>query len=61
MDRRKFLKLSGLGVGTLVIPVTGFPRSLFGSTTPIPSADKKALADVALNAARAKGATAVGY
>ncbi|MEO8505987.1 MAG: TldD/PmbA family protein, partial [Acidobacteriota bacterium] len=57
MDRRKFLKLSGLGVGTLVIPVTGFPRSLFGSTTPIPSADKKALADVALNAARAKGAT----
>ncbi len=57
MDRRTFLQLGGVGVGTMVVPVLGFPRMLFGATTPIPTADKKALADVALNAARAKGAT----
>jgi TldD protein len=49
--------LSGLGVGALVVPVFGQPRSLFGATTPIPTAEKKVLADAALNAARAKGAT----
>ena len=57
MDRRTFLQLTGVGVGTMVVPVLGFPRTLFGATTPIPTADKKTLADVALNAARAKGAT----
>jgi TldD protein len=57
MDRREFLRLTGLGVGTLVVPVFGQPASLFGATTPIPTADRKALADVALNAARGKGAT----
>jgi TldD protein len=57
LDRRTFLQLTGVGVGTMVVPVLGFPRALFGATTPIPTADKKALADVALNAARAKGAT----
>ena len=41
----------------MVVPVFGFPKSLFGADTPIPTADKKALADVAMNAARAKGAT----
>src|SRR5436190_21238043 len=41
----------------MVVPVLGFPRTLFGATTPIPTADKKTLADVALNAARANGAT----
>src|SRR5262245_55949890 len=43
----------------MVIPVMGFPRQLFGAATPIPSADKKILADAALNAARSKGATYV--
>src|SRR5688572_293409 len=57
MDRRRFLRLTGLGMGTLVVPVLGGPKALFGATTPIPSADKKALADAALNAARAKGAS----
>ena len=57
MDRREFLRLTGLGVGTLMVPVLGGPRSLLGATTPVPSADKKALADAALNAARAKGAS----
>ena len=47
-------------MGTLVVPVFGNSAPLFGmsgSTGPIPSADKKALADAALNAARAKGAS----
>jgi TldD protein len=44
-------------MGTLMVPVLGGHRQLFGATTPIPAADKKHLADVALNAARAKGAT----
>ena len=56
MDRRQFLRLTGLGVGTLVVPVIGAPRDLFGATTPIPTADKKALADVgARTRARAQG------
>ncbi len=57
MDRRDFLRLSGIGVGTLMVPVLGRPRTLYGATTPIPAADKKVLADAALNAARGKGAT----
>ncbi len=57
MDRRDFLRLSGIGVGALVVPVIGSPRTLYGATTPIPTGDKKALADAALNAARAKGAS----
>ncbi len=57
MDRRDFLRLSGVGMGALVVPVLGQPRTLYGATTPIPAADKKVLADAALNAARGKGAT----
>jgi len=57
LDRRDFLRLTGIGVGTLVVPVLGRPRDLLGATTPIPTADKKQLADVALNAARGKGAS----
>ncbi|RMH15308.1 MAG: TldD/PmbA family protein [Acidobacteria bacterium] len=56
MDRREFLRLSGIGMGTLVIPVLGPARGARGAVTPVPAADKKTLADVALNAARAKGA-----
>ncbi len=57
MDRREFLRLTGIGMGTLVVPVLGGTRPLMGATTPIPAGDKKALADVALNAAKAKGAS----
>jgi len=57
LDRRDFLRLTGIGVGTLVVPVLGRPSGLLGATTPIPTADKKQLADVVLNAARAKGAS----
>jgi len=57
VDRREFLRLSGIGMGTLVIPVLGPARGARGAVTPVPAADKKTLADVALNAARAKGAS----
>lgn len=40
-------------------PLIGRPVAFFGSLTPIPSADKKALADAALNAATSAGATYV--
>ncbi|MDZ7344890.1 MAG: TldD/PmbA family protein [candidate division KSB1 bacterium] len=59
MDRRKFLRLSGLGIGTMVIPIMGHSVKRFGALTPIPHTDKKKLADMALNAATAKGATYV--
>ncbi len=57
MDRREFLQLSGIGMGVLAVPVLGRPVPLFGATGPLPTADKKALADAALNTARSKGAT----
>ena len=39
----------------MMVPVLGNP--IMGAITPIPTADKKKLADIALNAARGKGAT----
>ncbi|MEM8963888.1 MAG: DNA gyrase modulator, partial [Acidobacteriota bacterium] len=58
MDRRKFLRLSGVGLGgVMLVPVFGESSPLLGSTTPIPGGDKKTLADVALNAAKAAGAS----
>jgi TldD protein len=61
MDRRDFLRLTGIGMGTLVVPAfgqpAGSPASLSGATTPIPNADRKALAAVALDAARKGGAS----
>ena len=58
MDRREFLRITGLGMGTLVVPVLGRPVPLSGAVTPVPTADRKALAAVALDAARARGACA---
>ena len=57
MDRRQFLRLTGVGMGALVVPVFGRPSPLWGQAPPMSASDKKTLADVALNAARAKGAT----
>lgn len=57
LDRREFLRLTGIGMGSLVVPVFGSSKPLSAATTPIPTGDKKALADVALNAAKAKGAS----
>ena len=58
MERRDFLQYTGLAAGALVLPVRGRPLAdLNGALTPIPTADKKALADAALGAARSAGAT----
>ena len=60
MKRRDFLYNSGLGVGSLLLPATG----LFAKTVPldqpwttVDTADRKRMADIALNAAKSKGAT----
>ncbi len=57
MDRREFLRLTGLGMGVMTVPVLGRQVPLLGATTPIATGDKKALADVALNTAKMKGAS----
>lgn len=60
MERRDFLRAAGLGLGaaTLSIPIIGTPVKAFTPDT-LDASDKKKLADVALNAATAKGATYV--
>jgi TldD protein len=44
-------------MGTLVVPVLGHPVPLSGATTAVPAADRKALAALALDAARSRGAS----
>lgn len=56
MQRRDLLKLAGTGV--LAAPMFGRPLAGWnGAITPIATADKKVLADAALNAARGAGAS----
>jgi TldD protein len=57
VERRDFLQYSGLMAGALALPVREWRPGLLGAVTPIPDADKKDLADAALNAARSAGAT----
>ncbi|HEX8331644.1 MAG TPA: TldD/PmbA family protein [Segetibacter sp.] len=60
MKRRDFLHFAGLGVGASLlqsIPVFGKDISIEQALTPIDVALKKQMADVALNAARSRGAT----
>ncbi len=58
MERRDFVQLSGLLAGALALPRRGRRVLDFsGSLTPIPTGDRKALADAALGAARSAGAT----
>jgi TldD protein len=55
MDRRRFVQGTGLAAaGLAALPRLGFAQ---GALTPIATADRKALADRALEAARAKGAS----
>lgn len=59
MKRRDFLYLAGMGMGVAALPVNGFAREV-PADMPWHRGDasiKKQLADVALNAARSKGAT----
>ncbi len=58
MERRDFIHLTGMATGAMLVrPWDSFARPWSGSLTPIPTADKKALADVALNTARGLGAS----
>ena len=57
MYRRQFLKVSGLAAGSLLVPVWGRQVTAFAETAPVPAAERKKLADAALNAATKKGAT----
>ncbi len=59
MKRREFIYLSGIGLGASLVSAPAFARaiSIEEALTPVDVAFKKQLADVALNAARAKGAT----
>jgi TldD protein len=57
VERRDFLQYSGLVAGALALPVRDRRLDFLGSITPIPAADRKDLADAALNAARTAGAT----
>ena len=58
MDRRKFIELTGIGMGGLMIALPGSYISAAELTAnPMEVAVKKRLADIALNAAKARGAT----
>ncbi|MEL6924729.1 MAG: TldD/PmbA family protein [Bacteroidota bacterium] len=59
MERREFLRLSGLGLGALMVPVSAYSNSvpLDYYAAPVDPAIKKRLADVALNAATKVGAS----
>ncbi len=57
MERRNFIKLSGLAAGALMVPIWGNPRPLYGAVTRIPAEDKKKLADAGLNMATSRGAS----
>lgn len=61
MKRREFINLAGMGLGAMVTPglfAMGQPRTAEQLLAPgMAAADKKLLADIALNTARSKGAT----
>jgi TldD protein len=58
MKRRDFLQMTGMAAGALAFPPgTGLVPAWNGALTPIPSADKRQLADAALGAARSSGAS----
>ena len=57
MDRRDFLTASGIGLGGLMIPGFGNAVAAEVLLTKLDPARKKAMADLALNAASADGAT----
>ena len=57
LDRRKFLRLTGVGLGAMVIPVVGRAIPLDSQAVVIPTASKKTLADIGLLAAKKHGAT----
>src|SRR4029078_3461552 len=57
MDRRDFIKAAGIGVGALILPVYGRSVAAEVLLTKMDVATKKKLADTAMNAAKAGGAS----
>ncbi len=57
MERRRFLNLSGIAGGTLLVPVFGQAIAAEALVQPADTAGRKRLADTALNAATAAGAS----
>lgn len=60
MKRRDFVQLAGLGLGGLMLPLSGFGNPVAEGALldyPLLASQKKALADAALNTARSLGAT----
>ncbi|MBV9987560.1 MAG: TldD/PmbA family protein [Chitinophagaceae bacterium] len=57
MKRRDFLHLSTLGLGAVALPAFSRDITIEEALTPVDTALKKRMADIALNAARSKGAT----
>ena len=58
MERREFLRLTGMGVGSamVTVPILGNPITAF-KPNPLDTKSKKMLADTALNAATSQGAS----
>jgi TldD protein len=60
VERRDFLQLGGLAAGSLLVPSWDRSARMWsGSLTPILTADRRQLADLALDTARGRGATYV--
>ncbi|MFZ5842606.1 MAG: TldD/PmbA family protein [Pseudomonadota bacterium] len=57
MERRDFLKITGIGVGAMTVPVMGRAIAAEDLLAPMAVAFKKELADAALNAATKAGAS----
>ena len=58
MERRDFIKIGGAGMSALMLPLSGIAVSAEQMLDkPMDVAYKKKLADIALNAAKAKGAS----
>jgi len=57
MERRTFLNISGLALGTMVLPIAGHAIAAEELLTPLATKFKKTLADTALNAATQAGAS----
>ncbi len=57
MERRTFLNISGLALGTMMLPIAGHAIAAEELLTPLATKFKKTLADVALNAATQAGAS----
>ncbi|MFK8053163.1 MAG: TldD/PmbA family protein [Woeseiaceae bacterium] len=57
MDRRNFLKVAGVGAGTIALPVTGRAIAADELLTPADASLQRTLADAALTAAKQAGAS----